>query len=1274
MKSKVTRSLRRLVSTSFAASALVALFSAAIPASAQQSGDTRVTLATRTAASLAAATDAGPLPAAQRLSLTLTLAPSADRTAALQQYLADLTTPNSGSYHKWLTPQQFAASYGASSDQLATATTWAQSQGLSVDAVSPSNLRLTVSGTTTQLQSAFAVSLHAYTVAGAQYFASTTLPSLPASTASVIAAVDGMDNLPANSALILNTAPATLSSIASVVDANTTPILTLTSALCTANLSTGQLAEYTTLLRQASAQGITTISSRDCPSGSFPAALSEVTAVSAPGAVADTTAPIAARPSWQNAPGLPADSLRYAPDLTSASLTSFAQTIAALQQKSGSRLGNINQTLYALLPTPGLYTQPDAAKDTWEPATGLGLIDLQKLAQAFPLGTAGVTLNYYSSNGAPIHGQTFTLTTTLISSTGGATPTGSITYAANSAVFTSATVNLDGNATATSAPYQLPGGTYAITATYSGDANYAANSATINLTVSPEAAAYTITSPATATLGDTITTTVTLKSNSGFGTPVATATITPFGLTNVNPVNVGINGSNGTATGSTTFTLNAAGTITFKVNCFPSDQNFTCDGTQQTTTQVAHVTPVVTLTLNPSVLTTGTPTTLNAVVATTGGIAPTGNVQFFDNGTQLGTGNAPNATLPNITLAPGTVHSLYATYVGDDNYNLANSNTVTPTVSSVATTTNVTVNPTAPVFGQALMLNVTVVPTAVINGTQPTGTLTIAGAGTTFTAPVTGGTATVKLPALPIGNYTVTTAYGGDTVYAASTGNPVTFTVGATVGALMTDLQPPSFTTNSTSTLTVTVTLPNNGQLPAGSTFQASILTIGSAVSTGIFTINNGGNTGTGQVIIPAPIAGSYTLQITCPNNASFTCTAANIAITSTSTSGPAPSKGLATTTTLAAVPNPPVAGQSVALTATVQAPTLGSTAISGTVTFYDGLTPLSGAVIVTVANNIATATTNATLSTSPNHTLTAIYSGDTVYATSTSNGIVLGTGSGTTSTAAITLKSNVTTGTAGLDVVLTASVTGLTTAGASPTGTVTFYLAGTTPTALGTATLTASGAGVAIATYSSTNFPVGNSTVYAVYNGDGNFASVTSNNITIGLTDYSVTFVSPTTLTLTQGQSGTVSLLLTDIGGYTGTVAFGCMPPVGTGITCSFNPTTLTTGGSTTTLTVTTTAPIRAANTTPGIFARNLAGTASLAALLCLLLPGRKRRRLPTVLLVLLALGITANLGCGNGVAATNGANGGTPFGTSILTINTAGSDGTNTIHHNYTYQVTVQ
>jgi hypothetical protein len=80
------------------------------------------------------------------------------------------------------------------------------------------------------------------------------------------------------------------------------------------------------------------------------------------------------------------------------------------------------------------------------------------------------------------------------------------------------------------------------------------------------------------------------------------------------------------------------------------------------------------------------------------------------------------------------------------------------------------------------------------------------------------------------------------------------------------------------------------------------------------------------------------------------------------------------------------------------------------------------------------------------------------------------------------------------------------------------------------------------------------------------------------------------------------------------------------------------------------------------------------MAALLCLLLPAR-RRRIPALLLMLLAFGLTLNLGCsGDNFSVVAQTNAGTPLGTTLLTVTTVGTSGANTVRHNYTFQVTVQ
>jgi hypothetical protein len=1223
----------------------------------------------------ASAIDVGAAPSSQRMKLTLTLVPDAARSAALDVFLTGLATPSSPNYRQWMTPHQFAASYGATTDQIAAATAWIEGQGLSVEAVSPSGMRLSVSGFASQVEMAFATTLHQYQIGGHLYFANATQPSLPVEAAAWFSSIEGLDDLPIDAgvngtpATLVNGVPTALSvaKLAEVVDANASAVMTIDATQGMGTPAASRAAAYAAVFKQAAAQGMTTLLTRRAESGGVPSTLPEVTTVAQTGDVADTQIPVAARPSWQVAPGLPADVLRHAPDVTASSFAALVQTVSSIASEMGGRLGNINSTLYELAPTPGLYTQAgDVAAGTWEAATGLGVVDTAKLAKAYPRGTGASALQIASSATSPTHGQSFVLTVTDTSTNGGGVPTGMVTFSSTQAGFTGSTATLNGSGVAQSPSYLLPGGTYTITVTYSGDANYAPASGTITVTVQPEAAIFTISAPATVSLGSTVTATVTLSSASGFGTPNASVTVTPSGITGAQAITQTISGA---GSAQFTFTTKQAGSVSLQASCTSSDQSFTCYTPQTATTIVPQATPTVILSITPTSPTAGSSVSLQASVAGVAGIGATGTVQFFDGATSISSGSAPSATYSG-TLTPGT-HTLTAVYQGDNNYLKTTSNTVSPTVGLAPTTTTVSSSATTASYGQNITLNINVTSPNTVNGTQPTGTLTFTGAGGTTTATVSGGSANVTLSNLAVGKYIITTAYSGDSNYSGSTGNTVLLTVTQATASLNASLSTTSFTTGSTSTLTVTVTLPGNALLASGNTFVATIVGVTGATYTGPFTVNAGGNTGTGSITIPAPVAGTYTLEVTCGTNANFTCTPSNLTISSTAM-GTTSTGTTVTTTVLTISPTMPAVGQSVVFTATVSAAAsaVAATPIAGTVNFYSGTTLLGTGTIATVgANGVATATI-ALPSTTLTPSLTAVYQGNTVYASSTSAALTV-----TLSAAAavVTLTSNVTTTIAGTSVVLTATVAGSTTTGAAPTGTVSFYLASPTLALIGTATVGPAGNGVGTAVFSTSNLPSGSLTIYATYNGDTNFSSAISNQIMLGLSDYTLSFV-PQTLTLNAGQTGSTTAVITLINGFPGTVVLGCTPPPSTSMTCSFNPSVVT-GGGPATLTVTTTAPsghvIGGERASLGV----VSGV-TLAALGCWLIPGRRRRRLPVLLMVMLAVGLTFSAGCSanNFNSVTTAISGGTPLGTVLLNISTAGTSNGTTVRHAYSYQVTIQ
>jgi hypothetical protein len=162
-----------------------------------------------------------------------------------------------------------------------------------------------------------------------------------------------------------------------------------------------------------------------------------------------------------------------------------------------------------------------------------------------------------------------------------------------------------------------------------------------------------------------------------------------------------------------------------------------------------------------------------------------------------------------------------------------------------------------------------------------------------------------------------------------------------------------------------------------------------------------------------------------------------------------------------------------------------------------------------------------------------------------------------------------------------------------------------------------------------------------------------------------------PTGITITApGQSGTATLVITPVGGFSATVSYSC-----TGLpseaTCNFP--TAATGGM---LTISTTAPSSRLDKDP--FGRHS------GIFYALLLPGflglvvsasnRKRRRFGIRLLCLIAVLALSTLwmpACGG---SSKPSNPGTPAGTSTVTVTAATTMGTPLLSHNVTVTLTVQ
>ncbi len=1116
----ISRRPRLFARTVLAAGFVLALLTGIGCARAQSAvGTARVPVKAYSALASSAAMDAGPLATSERLTLTLTLAPSDARAAALQEFLIDVTTPGTADYHHWMTPSEFGARFGADAKQISSVMDWAEGAGLSVSSVSPALERMTVSGFTLQMERAFAVSLHLYHLGGVAFYAPASEPTLESCIAQLLGSVDGLDNNPSDSSVATAGVTKGIAGLANLVDRNDSSILEVVSGVCGTDATSSMVAQYSSLFDQAAAQGLTVLISSTCASGGFPGNLANVTSVASLDAHAETGTPIVARPDWQVAPGLPQDGLRHSPDLSASSVDALVSTLTSIASSMPQRrLGNINPVLYKLSPEPGLFTHADQQPaGTWEAAIGLGLIDLESLAKHYPRGTGSSFTSFTSSNYSPVHGQSITFSATVTSGTGGAIPTGTVSFVTTTGA-TLGTANLIGG-TATYTSNTLSGGTYVVTGTYSGDGTYASSSSPVGtVLVQPEASQLAAAVSTGNTIGGTFSVLVTATAASGVGTPSGTVSVVVSGTSQTG---TGVLVASGINTSSVTITLAAktVGGQTLSINC-SGDQNFSCYNPLTKRVSIGKATPTLNFSYAPSPAVSGANITLTASLTTVGKApAPSGNVEFFDGATVLNAGTLTNGATTSFGTVPmSATHSILATYDGDANYNpvTASGNTSSP----IATTTTLVSSNAAPAYGQTATFTATV---ASVNGTA-------AGAGVvTFIdsisglfgkAPLSNGTATFSNSSLPGGFSNVTASYRGDSTHSASLSGAVPEVVLPETDQIT--VQVPSTATfgfNIPVTILVTSASTTGPSPPTGSV----TLTPTGAGYTGSYSAalsSVGGNTGSATLDVPGSGAGTVAFSVTYNGDRNFAA-AGPITLSATIAKVNA-------STSLTLNPIEPMTGQPTILTA--QVATAGSVGPAGTVTFLNG-----GVVVGSSSLNSNGVATIMTSFTGGNHVIAAQYHGDNNYTISTSPSV--NTSSGTVATTAA-LASSASTVASGKNFVLTANLSPHTlVSGSQPSGTVQILDGGVV---LATAGLSNGSALITTSLIS-----VRTHSLVAYYSGDVNYAASSSPAVPVGVSVVSTaTSLCASSYVITTGQSVTFSATIqpvTTVNGASpsGTVVF---------------------------------------------------------------------------------------------------------------------------------------
>jgi hypothetical protein len=840
---------------------------------------------------------------------------------------------------------------------------------------------------------------------------------------------------------------------------------------------------------------------------------------------------------------------------SSAAASLFAGLAALVDEKYGVQ-GNLAPNLYRLGTGSGVFSdvaQGNAllkcvagspgctatgeigytAAAGYDLTTGLGVPNAQSLVAAWATpdatGTGAVSVslsaNPTETNSTYNPSASVTLSSTVLSETGGAVPTGTVTfYDSTTSLSLSPPETLNnGSASVTLEGVFALGGNEMV-AQYSGDSTYAAATSTPPVNINTEASitSLAVTTPnSTVTPGQSIAVTVTLTLTAN--SPPA-GTVNPAGVVTLNldggaeAYTAAMVTSGGVTTASFPAVVIPANStlLTHTLQAiYPGNTDYTGSTSPQISLSVTSSTPTVVLTPATTSPAPGASLLLTAAITPpySGEIPPSGTVTFELDGSPIGSATvsaqAPSSIATLTITAPTTgTHTLQAIYSGDSYFLTQTSAQVSITVAKISTTTAVNPATTTVTSGNSLQVSTTITPTTYLSS-LPSGTVTFSVDGTAQgTQNVTQGspsTASITLTGLTAGTHTVEAVYSGDTYYASSTGYSATISVSKTTTTLT--LLPVTTTPSAGSSLQVTANI-----VPStyGTTQPSGTVTItldNAVVATGNVTQ---GTPSSATVSFTVPSAGQHTLQATYSGDSYYASATAISVPLNVSKSTPTVVVTPATTT--------PATGSLLQLTASISPPASGGTSATGTVNFLlDGTTPLGTAGVS--AGSPSTATLNITVPSIGTHSVTAVYSGDGNYYTATSSPVELYVTKGSTT---LTVTPATTSPLGGSTMVITATINTTISGSTVPTGTVSFTLDG------GSA-----GSGTVVGgTTASTTITVptsGTHTLQASYSGDTNFNSSISPTVifTVAKTPTTVVVV-PSTTTPALGSTLPVSATVT--------------------------------------------------------------------------------------------------------------------------------------------------
>jgi hypothetical protein len=237
--------------------------------------------------------------------------------------------------------------------------------------------------------------------------------------------------------------------------------------------------------------------------------------------------------------------------------------------------------------------------------------------------------------------------------------------------------------------------------------------------------------------------------------------------------------------------------------------------------------------------------------------------------------------------------------------------------------------------------------------------------------------ATFTISSLAVGSHIITAVYNGDSNFNVSAGSdsasPQIVNQASTTTAVTSAVNPSVFGQTVTVTATVAPVSPGAGT-PTGTVNFFEGVNVGEGATRVFASVTlNGSDQAT--FTISSLAVGRHTITAGYGGDTNFASSTGDDSAT------PQVVNQASTTTAVASSPNPSTSGQTVTFTATVAPVSPGAGTPSGTVSFIEGATTLASSVTLNGSDQ-ATFTTSSLASGS--HTITASYSGDSSFKTST--------------------------------------------------------------------------------------------------------------------------------------------------------------------------------------------------------------------------------------------------------------------------------------------------